>query len=77
MTTNAPHNAEVDAILAKIGGVEIKNVLPNERWFAVERAVRMVGVTARTEVNALIDIIETNEAQLAVHSEPSDPDDID
>lgn len=76
MKANAPQN-EVDAILAKIEGVEIKNVLPNERWFAVERAVRMVGVTANTEVEALLDIVETNEAQLAVHSEPSDPNDID
>lgn len=77
MSTNAPHNNEVDAILEKIGGLELKNISSEERPFAVERAVRMVGVTASTEVNALIDIIQTNEAQLAVHSEPSDPEDID
>ena len=77
MSTNAPHNNEVDAILKKIGGLELKNISSEERRFAVERAVRMVGVTTSTEVNALIDIIETNEAQLGVHSEPSDPNDID
>lgn len=76
MRSNAPQ-ADVDAVLEKIKGIELKNVSDDERRHAVERAVKMIGVNAHTAVSVLIDVIEANEAQLAVHSEPSDPDDLD
>lgn len=68
-------NVEIDAILEKIGDAKISHVPDEERRWAVERAVRIMGIHSRMEVAQLIEIISTHEGQLSVHAEPGDPKD--
>lgn len=76
MNKNLPE-VETEAILSKIGDAKLKNVSDGERKSAVDRAVRMLGIDSRMAVESLIKEIETHEAQLSVHTGPSDPEDVD
>ncbi len=61
-------------ILKKIEGRKMPHVPDAERTFAVERAVRILQIGSHLDVDILVDVIDTNEEQLAVvHAEPSDP----
>ncbi len=68
---------EVDAILEKIGDAELRGITSTERRSAVGRTVKFLGLSSNKEVHQLIEIIETHEAQLNVHTGPSDPNDLD
>jgi len=66
---------EVDAILLLIENEPLPHVHDGERRFAVMRTVEQLGITSRDSVKTIAELIDTNEAQLAVHSDPSDPSD--
>lgn len=63
-------------LLAALQGHDIPYVPEQERLAAVRRAMQMVGIHSRMTVEQLLDLIGTNEEQLAVHNKPSDPDDL-
>lgn len=65
-------NDEVHRILEKLEGIELPHVRqPTELRAAVERAIRTIGISSKTPVRTIVEIIDTDEGQLDVHSAPS------
>jgi len=62
-------------ILAKLEGVDMPHVPDAERRAAVLRAIRFFNISSRDSVEQLMQIINTDEEQLNVHTSPSDPED--
>lgn len=64
--------SEVDLILEKLQGETLSHVPDAERIAAVKRAIRFLHIHSRMNVKDLVDLIDTNEEQMGVHSQPSD-----
>ncbi|MBP7114411.1 MAG: hypothetical protein KBA40_03085 [Candidatus Peribacteraceae bacterium] len=64
--------SESEAILGKIEGIDLPHVKIEERPFAVRRAIQQLGITSRDRVEVLVEVIDTNDAQIDVHGKASD-----
>lgn len=72
---NGTDLSEAEMILRKLEGMEMPYVPNTERRAAVMRAIRFFNISAKDSVEQLLQIINTDEEQLNVHSSPSDPED--
>lgn len=63
-------------LINMLEGREIPHVPVEERSAAIRRAIHMLHIGPWMDVEKIVELIGTNEEQLVVHNEPSDPEDI-
>lgn len=63
---------EIDRILQKIEGEVLPHVSQQERSAAVGRAIHLLHIDSQMSIQTLVEVIDTNEEQMGVHSQPSD-----